>query len=194
MSQPTNTERYTNVAVFLHWTMALLIIGMIGVGLTMGSYPIAYKFVAYNLHKSFGLTILALSFFRLYWRLTHRAPALPGGMRPWERLAAHASHFGFYLLMIGMPLSGWIMVSADAKFPTVFFSLFEVPQFPLPVAYDTKATHEQFEWLHYWLAMGTLGLLALHVGAALKHHFINRDTVLRRMLPLWVLRRGRAVL
>lgn len=189
-----NTERYNKVAVFLHWTIALLIIGMIAVGLTMGGYPIKYKFLAYNLHKSFGITILVLSIFRLYWRLTHRAPALPDHMPLWERLAANASHYAFYFLIIAMPLSGWIMVSADAKFPTVFFSLFEVPQFPLPAAYDTSATHEQFEWLHYWLAMGTLGLLALHMGAALKHHFINHDAVLRRMLPLWVQRRGKAVL
>lgn len=194
MAMTTNAERYTKVAVLLHWVMALLIIGMIAVGLTMGDYPIAYKFMAYNLHKSFGITILALSVFRLFWRFTHRAPALPAGMAAWEKLAAHASHMGFYVLMIGMPLSGWMMVSADAKFPTVFFSLFEVPQFPLPAAYDTRAAHDQLEGVHYWLAMGTLGLLALHVGAALKHHFINRDAVLRRMLPLWVQRRGRVVL
>lgn len=189
-----NAERYNKVAVLLHWTIAILIIGMITVGLTMGDYPVKYKFLAYNLHKSFGITILALSLFRLYWRLTHRVPPLPGDMPAWEKLGAHLSHWGFYALMIGMPLSGWIMVSADAKFPTVFFSLFEVPQFPLPAAYDTHATHERFETIHYWLAMGTLGLLALHVGAALKHHFINHDSVLRRMLPLWVQRRGRAVL
>ncbi len=188
-----NVERYNKVAVLLHWTIALLIIGMIVVGLTMGGYPIKYKFLAYNLHKSFGITILALSLFRLFWRFTHTPPALPA-MPTWEKLAAHASHLGFYVLMIGMPLSGWMMVSADAKFPTVFFSLFEVPQFPLPAAYDTRAAHDQLEWLHYWLAMGTLGLLALHVGAALKHHFINHDAVLRRMLPLWVQRRGKVVL
>lgn len=190
----TNAERYNKVAVFLHWAIALLIIGMIAVGLTMGDYPIKYKFLAYNLHKSFGITILALSLFRLYWRLTHRAPALPPHMPAWEKLAAHVSHWGFYFLIIAMPLSGWIMVSADAKFPTVFFTLFELPQFPLPAAYDTTYTHDMFEWLHYWLAIGTLGLLVLHVGAALKHHFINRDTVLRRMLPLWLQRRGKVVL
>lgn len=191
---PVNSERYNAVAVFLHWTIALLIIGMIIVGLTMGDYPIKYKFLAYNLHKSFGITILVLSLFRLYWRLTHRVPPLPAPMPAWERLAAHASHYAFYFLIIAMPLSGWIMVSADAKFPTVFFTLFEVPQFPLPAAYDTHATHEQFEGLHYWLAMGTLGLLAIHIAAALRHHFVDHDSVLRRMLPLWLQRRGRAVL
>lgn len=190
----TNSERYSRVAVFLHWTIALLIIGMIAVGLTMEDYPVKYKFLAFNLHKSFGLTILALSIFRLYWRLTHTAPAMPATMRPWEKFSARALHWVFYFLIIAMPLSGWILVSANAKYPTVFFTLFEVPQFPLPVAYDTPYTHDIFEWLHYWLAMGTLGLLALHIGAALKHHFINHDAVLRRMLPLWLQRRGKAIL
>lgn len=190
----TLSPRYHAVAVFLHWTMAALILGLILVGLTMGDYPIKYKFLAYNLHKSFGLTVLLLSVARVYWRLTHKAPPLPDGMKGWEKLAAHGTHLLLYGLMIGMPLSGWIMVSADAKYPTVFFSLFEVPQFPLPAAYDTHATHETFEGVHYYFAMGTLGLLTLHVGAALKHHFINRDAVLRRMLPLWLQRRGKAVL
>ena len=189
-----NTERYNKVAVLLHWTIALLIIGMIVVGLTMGDYPIKYKFLAYNLHKSFGITILALSIFRLFWRFTHTPPALPSEMPKLEKLVAHAGHAVLYFLMIAMPLSGWIMVSADAKYPTVFFSLFEVPQFPLPAAYDTHDTHEQFEWLHYWLAIGAIALVAGHALAALKHHFINHDAVLRRMLPLWVQRRGRVVL
>jgi cytochrome b561 len=194
MNTQTHTDRYDRVAVFLHWTIALLIIIMIAVGLTMGDYPIKYKFIAYNLHKSTGLTILALSLFRLYWRLSHKPPHLPEGMSGFEKFAAKSTHWMFYFLIIAMPLSGWIMVSADAKFPTVFFWLFQMPQFPLPAAYDTHATHEKFEWLHYWLAMGTLGLLALHVGAALKHHLINRDSVLRRMLPLRLQRKDTLVL
>lgn len=191
--QSATVSRYNSVAIFLHWTIALLILGMIVLGLTMEDFPIKYRFLAFNLHKSIGLTILMLSLFRLYWRLTHRPPALPEKMKAWERFAAHASHWAFYFLIIAMPLTGWITVSADAKFPTVFFTLFEVPQFPLPAAYDTHAVHEQFESLHYWLAMGTLALLVLHVGAALKHHFLDHDSVLRRMLPLWLQRRGTAV-
>ena len=183
MPRSTNSEHYTRTAIALHWLMALLILSMIAVGLTMEDFPIRYKFLAYNLHKSFGLTVLALSLYRIYWRLSHRAPALPDATPRWQRVAAHATHIALYGLMIGMPLSGWIMVSADAKYPTVFFSLFQVPQFPLPAAYDTHATHEVFEGTHYWLAMGAIGLVALHIGAALKHHFINRDGVLHRMLP-----------
>ncbi len=192
--QLTNTPRYDRVAVFLHWTIALLIIVMLILGLTMGDYPTKYKFLAYNLHKSTGITILALSLVRLYWRFTHKAPPLPDHMSGFEKFAAKATHWFFYFLILAMPLSGWIMVSADAKFPTVFFTLFEVPQFPLPLAYDTHATHETFEGLHYWLAIIAIGLIVLHVGAALKHHFINHDAVLRRMLPLWLQRRGKAVL
>lgn len=183
MPRTPSSDHYTRTAMALHWLMALLILGMIAVGLTMANYPIQYKFIAYNLHKSFGLTVLALSIFRVYWRLWHRPPALPPATPRWQRMGAHATHITLYGLMVGMPLSGWIMVSADAKFPTVFFSLFQVPQFPLPAAYDTHATHETFEDAHYWLAMGAIALVALHVGAALKHHLINRDDVLRRMLP-----------
>lgn len=189
-----NTERYNKVAVLLHWTIALLIIGMIALGLTMGDYSIKYKFLAYNLHKSFGLTVLVLSLFRLFWRFTHKPPAFPDSMKAWEKTGAHLGHLVLYFLMIAMPLSGWIMVSADAKYPTVFFSLFEVPQFPLPAAYDTNVTHEQFEWLHYWLAISAIVLVIGHTLAALKHHFVNHDTVLRRMLPLWLQRRGKVVL
>jgi cytochrome b561 len=190
----TLSPRYTKTAIALHWTIGLLIIGMLILGLTMGGFPTKYKFIAYNLHKSFGLTVLVLSLFRVYWRLTHRAPPMPASMKRWEKCAAHAAHLGLYFLMIAMPLSGWILVSADAKYPTVFFSLFEVPQFPLAPAYDTHDTHELFETLHYWFAMGAIGLIAAHFAAAMKHHFISKDSVLRRMLPLWLQRRGTAVL
>lgn len=184
-----NAERYNQVAMLLHWTMAILILGMIAVGLTMGDYSIQYKFLAYNLHKSFGITLLALSAFRLFWRFTHTPPALPAAMPPVEKRMAHAGHAALYFLMIAMPLSGWVFVSAYAKYPTVFFSLFEVPH--LPVA---KELGEPAKAAHYWLAMGAIALVSGHALAALKHHFINHDAVLRRMLPLWVQRRGRVVL
>jgi len=190
----TNAPRYNAVAVFLHWTIAILILGMIALGLTMEDFPISIRFLAINLHKSFGITILALSVFRLIWRLMHRPPTLPAEMPAWEKLAAQLSHWGFYFLMIAMPLSGWIFVSGYAKYPTVFFTLFEIPHLPMPEGVDGKAVGAQAKWLHYWLAMGTLGLVALHVAAALKHHFINHDSVLRRMLPMWLQRRGTAVL
>lgn len=175
--------RYNRVAIFLHWTMALLILGMIALGLTMEDFPIKYRFLAFNLHKSFGITILALTLLRITWRLMHRPPPLPAHMAGWERRAADASHLLLYFFMLAIPLSGWIMVSADAKYPTIFFSLFEVPQFPLPAAYDTHDTHDRFEGLHYYLAMSALALAMLHGLAALKHHFFDRDDVLRRMLP-----------
>lgn len=190
----TNTERYNAVAIFLHWTLALLILLQIGVGLTMEDYPIRIRFTAVNLHKSIGLTVLGLSLFRLAWRLTHRVPPFPETMSRWEKRAAYMGHWAFYLLIIAMPLSGWIFVSGYAKYPTIFFGLGEIPHLPMPAGIDGKAVGAQAKWLHYWLAMGTLGLLVLHVGAALKHHFIEHDTVLRRMLPLWLQRRGTVVL
>lgn len=179
----TSAERYNSVAVFLHWTIAALILVMIPFGLYMHDLPIGIKFIGYNVHKSIGLVILALSVFRLIWRLMNEIPPLPSTMTAFEKLAAHAGHAVLYVLMIGMPLSGWLMVSAGAKFPTVFFGMFEVPFLPMPVGMDLKAAHEWLEETHELLAYGTLLLLVAHVGAALWHHYQRHDNVLRRMLP-----------
>ncbi|MBL8641798.1 MAG: cytochrome b [Alphaproteobacteria bacterium] len=177
------SENYTKIAIILHWLIGLAIIAMIAMGLILEDIPDDYKFMAYQLHKSIGLTILGLSFFRLFWRLTHRPPALPVNMKPWEIWAAKLTHIGFYVLMIGIPLSGWALVSAAPppyNFPIMWFGLFEWPH--LPVTVDKELSHD-FAEVHETLAYLTIILLGLHVGAALKHHFINKDNVLARMLP-----------
>jgi cytochrome b561 len=177
------TENYTKVAILLHWLIGLAIIAMLVMGLLLEDIPSDYQFMAYQLHKSIGLSILALSFFRLFWRLTHRAPALPAGMKTWEIWASKITHIGFYVLMIGIPLSGWALVSAAPapyNFPIQWFGLFEWPH--LPFAPD-KDVSENFAEIHETLAWITIGLLALHIGAALKHHFIVKDDVLTRMIP-----------
>jgi len=184
--------RYDPVAVTLHWVIALCIIVMIPVGLLMEDFPDSWKPVTYTLHKSVGITVLALSIFRLIWRLLNPPPALPAGMKPHERLLAKCSHWLFYALMIGMPLSGWLMVSASRKYPTNFFWLGEVPFIPMPANIDPKAARELFYETHEYLAFGAIALIILHVGAALKHHFIYKDTTLTRMLPLWISPRPRA--
>jgi len=184
--------RYDPVAVGLHWTIALLIIGMIPLGFFMKDLPISVRFDAYAVHKSIGLTVLALSVFRLVWRFLNPPPALPDGMPFFERFAAKATHWLFYALIIAMPLTGWLMVSASLKYPTVFFWMGEVPFIPMPEGIDNKATAHQFNEVHYYLACGAIALITLHIGAALKHHFINRDTVLTRMLPLWLQRKSNA--
>lgn len=182
------SDRYSHGAIALHWLMALLLIGMLVMGWTMAAedlLPNSQRFPLYQLHKSFGITLLFLSLMRLIWRLTHRPPALPNTMKAWERMAAQTVHILFYVLMIAMPLSGWALVSASTLgIPTMVFGLFQWPHLPwltnLPnqsaVADLTKEIHELF-------AYGLVALLALHLAAALKHHFIAKDGTLARMLP-----------
>lgn len=184
--------RYDPVAVTLHWFIALAIILMIPLGFWMGDLPISIRFSGFAFHKSLGLTVLALSLLRFIWRLLNPPPPLPASMKPWEKLAATAAHWFLYFLMLAMPLTGWLMVSANPKYPTVFFWLAEVPFIPMPAGIDPKATHEMFEEYHETLAFGAIFLVALHAGAALKHHFIGKDTVLTRMLPNFMIRRNDA--
>ncbi len=185
------TERYTAVAIALHWLIAIAIILQLASGLWMtdaidepATQNLAFQ--VYQWHKSLGLTVLILSLLRLLWRLTHHAPGLPGGMAAWERLAAKLTHVLFYVLMIGLPLTGWVVVSAS-KFglPTLYWGLFEWPHLPFAdMAPDAKAGLEgTFGEVHEMLAYVTIALLVLHIGAALKHHIINHDDVLGRMLP-----------
>ena len=177
----TIPDRYTKVAIALHWIIGLAIIFMLGLGLLLDEIPDNYKFAAYQFHKSLGLTILALSFVRLFWRLTHRAPPLPAGMKTWEIWAAKLTHYAFYVLMIGIPLTGWALVSASPlNFPIMWFGVFEWPHLPLT---PNKELSDTFSQAHEILAYLTIILLGMHIGAALKHYFINKDNVLTHMLP-----------
>lgn len=184
----TNSERrYGSVAVTLHWLIALAIIGMLILGKYMADLPNSdpSKFDLIQLHKSFGISILALSVLRLMWRLVNKVPPLPAQMPAWERYAAHASHFLLYVLMIGIPLSGWAMVSASPLgIPTIWFGQFEIPHLPgLQGLADQHAAEDQLKEVHELLGNLMIGLLLIHVGAALKHHLWDRDDVLTRMLP-----------
>ena len=187
---PPDAARYTRVAVVFHWLIAALIIGELAGGKIMTAMgPTTLKFELYQWHKSFGLLILALSLARLLWRLGHRPPPLPATMARWERLASHATHTAFYVFMIGVPLLGWAMVSASnagapsGGVPTLLFGVVPVPD--LPVTADwAKGTNRA----HAALATAFGLLIVVHVAAALRHHFVLRDTVLMRMAP-WVGRR-----
>ncbi|MDY0029808.1 MAG: cytochrome b [Pseudobdellovibrionaceae bacterium] len=182
------TDHYTCVAILLHWLIGLSIIALLVLGLTMEDFPKSMMFTAFMIHKSLGLTVLVLTVARIFWRLTHRAPAMPDTMKSWEKFAAHAVHFGLYFLMLALPLSGWAMVSSSARgYPTVFFGLFEWPHIPFlsnmtdleskkEISHSVKEAHETLAWI-------AIVLIAMHIGAALKHHIINRDSVLTRMLP-----------
>lgn len=180
---PQNFARYDSVAVTLHWLIAALIILMLAVGLVMEGLPVSIKFVVYNLHKSTGITIIGLSIFRLVWRLLNPPPTLPADMSRSQKFLAHTAHWMLYGFMITMPISGWLMVSALPQYPIVFFGLGEAPFLPMPQLADPKAASAFLKSIHETLADGALVLLAMHIGAALQHHFIKRDTILLRMLP-----------
>jgi cytochrome b561 len=171
--------RYTATAVAFHWIVAVLILCSAGMGLYISGMPLSprkLQFIAY--HKWNGITIFALVALRLGWRATHPAPPLPASMPAWQRLAAHASHIALYLLMISIPLIGWLQSSA-AGVPVIWFGVL-----PLPSPLDRDKPLADFLLsAHRYLNYGLLLLIALHAAAAIKHHLIERDDVLTRMLP-----------
>jgi len=175
-------QRYDLPAITLHWLLALLILGSLSLGLYMADLPLTpLRLKLFNWHKWAGMTILGLSALRLLWRLSHRPPA-DLAMPAWQQRAAHAAHRALYLLFFAVPLAGWAYSSA-AGFPIVLFGLLPLPDF-VPVS---RALAAAFKSAHDVLAWGLALLIAAHVGAALKHHFIDRDAVLRR---IWPSRRG----
>lgn len=177
-------NRYTKVAIVLHWTIALMIIGLVVFGLLMTREWVPNRFAMYQWHKSIGITVLVLSVLRLIWRLTHRPPALPTALPRWQRTASHATHGLFYALMIAMPLLGWAMVSAsELPIPTVLYGLIGLPD--MPGITESDAVAGRFQLLHEIGAKLFIALIVLHIAAALKHHFKDRDDILSRMAP-WV--------
>jgi cytochrome b561 len=180
---------YSSVAIALHWLIAALMLTNIGLAWYFTQLKGPAEVAPLALHKSIGITVLLLTLVRIGWRVGNPPPPLPGHMATWERWAARATHYVFYLLMLGMPLSGWAMVSASPLIkvhPTVLYGVVPWPAFPYGhLDSDTlhgirKAmafTHEKLAWLAY-------ATITLHVAAALKHHLIDRDDVLTRMLPL----------
>jgi cytochrome b561 len=179
--------RYPAVAIALHWLIAFGIIGMIALGWTMGEIKDrAQAYALIQIHKSIGLTILFLTLARIVWRLMNPPPPEPV-MPPLQSFAARAVHIGFYALMILMPLSGWIMVSASPTgITTRYFDLAIFAHLPgLPDLSDAtkKSLHEPIEFVHSKLAWVAIGLLVLHVVGALKHQFADKDHLLARMAP-----------
>ena len=179
----TTPARYTRTAMGLHWLLALLLLGMFVVGLYMTSLPFSpQRLKLYNWHKWAGIVVLTLSFLRLLWRLSHRPPALPAeiqtAMPAWQRCAHHATHGALYVLFFAIPLLGWAYSSA-AGFPIVVFGVLPLPDF-MPV---DKALAEAIKPWHGYAAYALAALVVLHVAAALKHQFVDRDSLLTRMLP-----------
>lgn len=176
-------RRYTRTAMLLHWVLGLALVGLFAVGLYMTDLPFSpQRLKLYNWHKWAGVTLLALSALRLVWRLVHRPPALPAGVQQampgWQKQAHHATHALLYALFFAVPLIGWAYSSA-AGFPIVFLGVWQLPDF-VPVS---ESLAEAIKPWHQVTAYALAGLVVLHIAAALKHHFVDRDGLLARMLP-----------
>ncbi len=170
--------RYTAVAIALHWAMAILLVFMIWLGWNMDDHESRFQ-----LHKSIGITLLILTVARIVWRWLNPPPPLPD-MPKHESLASHLVHMGFYALMLGLPLGGWVLVSSS-KFhvPTVLYGTVSWPHLPFMDPFRTELGHTIIETLHSKGAWVLLALLALHVAGAVKHEVTGDEGVLRRMLP-----------
>ena len=170
---------YTKTAKALHWLMAALLFGLLALGFYMQDLPLSpEKLQLYSWHKWAGVTAFLLVAFRLFWRLAHRPPALPASMPKRMQFAAHAGHLLLYGLMIAIPLSGWLMSSAKG-FQTVYFGVLPIPDLiekNKELGHLLAEVHETLSWLFIILLVG-------HIAAALKHHFIDKDDILIRMLP-----------
>lgn len=179
-------RRYGRVAQVLHWTIALLVVLQIALGWYMGDLEDrAARRVLEGRHISIGITILLLTLIRIGWALTHRRPALPSGMPGWERGLARATHILFYVLLLAMPLSGWIMESVGPR-PISFWGV-PWPHFPglaaMLAGQDTEAFKDTVESLHGApLVWSMICLIGLHVAGALKHQF-DGHPILWRMVP-----------
>lgn len=171
--------RYSKVAIGLHWLIGLMILISFGVGLYMADLPFSpQKLKIYAWHKWAGVTIFMLVVVRMVWRLFHAAPPLPADVPRWQRAVASATHYLLYALMFAIPLTGWLMSSAKG-FQTVYFGILPIPdllQKNADLGDILRNVHEILNWL-------MISIVVLHVAAALKHHFIEKDDVLRRMLP-----------
>ena len=180
--------RYTRTAVALHWVIAAAVFVQIGLGLWMIGIPKSppgLRAYWFNVHKSIGITIGLLVIARLLWRLAHRPPALPASMAPWQRLAAQLSHFALYACLILLPLSGYLG-SSFTQYPIKYFG-YTLPHW----GWEAPALKELMSQVHFAAACVLIMLIVLHVAAALKHRFIDRDGVFERMFPLFLSGSGR---
>jgi cytochrome b561 len=191
-------QRYTKTAIILHWVVGLLIIAMLALGLWMsglpkdapktatfdlfnwGLYtvtlpePVSVRTFYFNLHKSIGITVMGLILLRIFWRLTHVVPAFPDTMKGWEKILADLGHKALYVMMVVLPLSGFIM-SIYSKWGILWFGL------PLVDGLDNPQLRDFFKAVHEISAWIILALIVVHVAAAIKHKLIDKDEVMKRM-------------
>lgn len=170
-------ERYSHGAIAFHWTIALLVIANLIIGIGHDGIPFLRTLM--GAHKAIGVTVLVLTVGRIAWRIAHRPPALPVGTPAWEKGVAHATHWILYILMLAMPLTGWLMVSGPGpQRPMTWFGLFAIPTLPASTGMADLG-HDAHGVLGWLMA----ALVVLHIAAALRHHLVLRDTVLVRIAP-----------
>jgi len=170
---------YTAPAKALHWLMALMLGGLLGLGFYMADLPLSpQKIQLFSWHKWAGVTVFGLVWLRLFWRLVHRPPAYPASMKALQQAAARSGHIALYVLMLAIPLSGWLMSSAKGV-QTVWFGVLPLPD----LLSRDKALGHQLESLHRVLAVVLMVLVAVHIAAALYHYRVLKDDILQRMLP-----------
>lgn len=182
--QPASASdgKYTTTAIFFHWTIAALMICGATIGLTMTGIPhvTPEKLRFYVWHKSLGVTVFALAALRIAWRATHPAPPLPAQMGAWQRSAAQLVHLLLYLLMLAIPVAGYLD-SCAAGAPIVYWGMVKLPRLISP----DPTLKLVFRTVHLSLNYALLVFVAAHVAAAVKHQWLDRDHLLSRMLPFW---------
>lgn len=171
--------QYSSLSKAFHWVIAFVVIMMLIVGFFLDDIPEQFKGTAYMIHKSTGITLFFLMIIRFIWIHSSGKPPLPKSMNHWEQILSRLVQYGFYLLLIIMPLSGWIMSVAADRVPT-YFGMFKAP---LPWIKSNKSLSEFMADSHEIIAWIIIAFITLHILGALKHHFIDKDNVLIRMLP-----------
>ena len=175
-----NTEtQYGPLAKGFHWIVAALIFFQIPLAWVMTELPKGpQKLEYFALHKSLGFTVFALVALRAVWRLISPPPPLPPAMPRWQKLAAHGTHAVLYFCLLVMPITGWIVVST-VNSPVSYFGLFTLPNIVAP----NRELHEIFEEVHEGFAIALITAFSLHIIGALYHHYVQKDVILRRMIP-----------
>ncbi len=172
-------DRYTKTAIALHWIIALLVIANIGLAELTEDLSREARGPYMDVHKAFGISVLILTLARIAWRIGHKPPPLPASMPAWQTAIARLTHFTFYLLLIMLPLSGWIWMSTYPA-PFAYFGLFDVPLWPVA---GQEALGETLHEGHEIMGKAMLALVVLHILGAMKHLIIDKDGSFQRMLP-----------
>lgn len=180
LAETTGTagSRYTKVAIWLHWLIGLAVLTNIVLAMLTEGLPRETRRAAMDVHKALGIAVLVLTVIRILWRVGHKPPPLPAAIPTWQQWLGKITHVLFYVLLILLPLSGWVWMSAADR-PIDFFGLFTIPTIVAPNEGLADVMHDR----HEVLGLTMLALAAVHILAALKHQFVDRTGLIGRMNP-----------